>query len=133
MHSSVTGKVETSARAQDKPALTKMEDAITPESKANNTARAVSGAELRRLKGLAQRISNVTRLGHAGLTPAFITAVNQELANHELVKIKFTDHKEEKHEISEQLAKATNSHLIWVIGHVAVLYRKSAKPEETGD
>lgn len=102
-----------------------MEDVSTPESAQNaDASRPPSGAELRRLKGQAQRINTVTRLGHAGLTPAFVTAVQRELANHELVKIKFTDHKEEKHEISEQLAKATGSHLIWVIGHVAVLYRK---------
>lgn len=102
-----------------------MEDVTPPEPAQNaDSSRPPSGAELRRLKGQAQRINNVTRLGHAGLTPAFVTAVQQELANHELVKIKFTDHKEEKHEISEQLAKATGSHLIWVIGHVAVLYRK---------
>lgn len=83
-----------------------------------------SGTELRRLKGQAQRISTVTRLGRAGLTPAFIAGVNQNLINHELVKIKFTEFKDQKHELSEQLAKATDSHLIWVIGHVAVLYRK---------
>jgi len=90
----------------------------------NQTPSKPSGAELRRLKGQAQRIGTVTRLGRAGLTPAFIAGVNQDLVNHELVKIKFTEFKDQKHELSEQLAKATDSQLIWVIGHVAVLYRK---------
>ena len=87
-----------------------------------------SKRRIKRLRGLAQRISTVTRLGHGGLSPAFIASVNHELANHELVKIRFTDFKDQRHELAPQLAAATASHLVCVIGHVAVLYRKQTEP-----
>ena len=106
-------------------------------SAAANNPRPTS-SEIRKLKSQAQRISNVTRLGHAGVTPAFIKGVQQELASHELVKVKFTDFKEQKEELGKQIADATGSHLIWIIGHVAVLYKrkaasKAAATEDTGD
>lgn len=91
------------------------------------------GAELRRLKGIAQRISNVTRLGHAGVTPAFVAGVSRELANHELVKVKFTDFKDQRHELADQIAAATGSHVVTVIGHVAVLYRKKSEAPADAD
>ena len=108
------------------------ESTQTPTPSPEPTGRP-SGAELRRLKGMAQRLNTVTRLGHGGLSPTFIAAVNHELANHELVKIKFTDFKDQKKELAAKLAEATNSHLIWVIGHVAVLYRKAAKPSAAAE
>ena len=107
------------------PAVT---EPTNTSSEAESSSNRPTGAELRRLKGMAQRLDTVTRLGHGGLSPTFIAAVNHELANHELVKIKFTDFKDQKKELAAKLAEATNSHLIWIIGHVAVLYRKAAKP-----
>ena len=60
------------------------------------------------------------------MTESFLTSVEKELSQHELIKIKFVDFKEEKRELAEQLAASTNSSLVQVVGHVAVFYR--AKP-----
>ena len=46
-----------------------------------------------------------------------------------MIKIKFSDFKEAKHDLAPQLAEKTNSHLITLLGNVVVLYRK--KPETT--
>ena len=88
-----------------------------------------SGALIRSLKARAQKLDPVIKVGHDGLTPGLIQSLDEALTLHELVKVKFTGLKEQKHELSPRLAESTQSHLIWRIGHCAVLYRarKSAQ------
>jgi RNA-binding protein len=83
----------------------------------------LTGAQIRALKGRAQRLDAILRLGRAGMTPAFIQSLDAALASHELVKVKFTDLKDERKSLSRAMADATASHLIWVVGHVAVFFR----------
>jgi len=64
------------------------------------------------------------KIGKNGPSEAFIKSLDEELARHELVKIKFADFKEQKKEIAPQLAEKTASQLIMRVGNVAVYYRK---------
>lgn len=89
---------------------------------------ALTGAQVRALKSRAQTLEPILRLGHAGASPAFIQSLDVALADHELVKIKFTDFKDQRKVLSRELAEATGSTLIWVVGHVAVFYRKRPTP-----
>jgi RNA-binding protein len=84
----------------------------------------LTGAQRRKLKSLAQRLDANVTLGKAGLSDALIASLKLELDRHELVKVKFADFKDERHELAPQLAEKTGSQLIWVIGHVAVFYRQ---------
>lgn len=85
-------------------------------------------ALVRQLKARAQNLDPVIKVGHAGLTPDLIKSLDAALALHELVKVKFTGLKEQKHELSPQLAQRTSSHLVWTIGHCAVLFRPKPRP-----
>jgi RNA-binding protein len=87
-------------------------------------AAALPGALVRHLKAKAQRLEAILKIGHAGLTPAFIAAVDHELSAHELIKVKLSAQKEQKRELAQQLAAATRSHVVFIIGHVALLYRR---------
>ncbi|EEF60904.1 protein of unknown function UPF0044 [Pedosphaera parvula Ellin514] len=69
----------------------------------------------------------ILKVGKAGLSEAFLKSVDEALAHHELVKIKFADFKEEKKTLSPQLAEKTSSHLVMRVGNVVVLYRKKAE------
>ena len=89
----------------------------------------LTSADRRRLKGKAQLLEPVLKVGHNGVSEAFLASVEHELALHELIKIKFSDFKAEKHELSERIAGATQSALLQVVGHVAVFYRPRPKPE----
>lgn len=82
------------------------------------------GALLRRLKGRAQLLEPVVKVGKAGLSPEFFTALEEALARHELVKVKFEHLKEQKKVLAPELATRTRSHLIQRVGNVAVLYRQ---------
>lgn len=77
-----------------------------------------------KLKGLAQRLDPVLALGKAGVTDAFLKSLDEALAQHELVKMKFAAFKDERKTIAPQLAEKTGSHLVWIVGHVAVFYRQ---------
>ncbi|MFA6545473.1 MAG: YhbY family RNA-binding protein [Limisphaerales bacterium] len=79
---------------------------------------------VRKLKGLAQKLEPVLSLGKSGASDAFIKSLDEALAQHELVKIKFAAFKDERKTLAPQLAGKTGSHLVWVVGHVAVFYRQ---------
>lgn len=88
-------------------------------------------ALVRSLKARAQKLEPVIKVGHAGLTPELVASLDAALALHELVKVKFTGLKEQKDILSPRMAAATRSHLVWRIGHCAVLFRpRPRKPAE---
>ncbi|MCP5522712.1 MAG: YhbY family RNA-binding protein [Verrucomicrobiales bacterium] len=82
------------------------------------------GAELRQLKGRAQLLEPVVKVGKAGLSPEFFTALDEALTRHELVKVKFEHHKDQKKALAPEMAIRTDSHLIQRVGNVAILYRR---------
>jgi RNA-binding protein len=85
----------------------------------------LTNPQIRKLKALAQRMDATLKIGKHGLSDAFIHSLNEELDRHELVKVKFTEFKEQKKELAPQLATRTNSHLVTLLGNVAVLFRRN--------
>jgi RNA-binding protein len=80
-------------------------------------------AKLRELKARAQHLDPMFKVGKAGLSEGFVRSVDEGIALHELVKVKFVDFKEEKKTLAPQLAEKTSSRLIMRVGNVAVYYR----------
>lgn len=89
----------------------------------------LNNARKRELKARAQHLEPQIKLGHNGVSEGFLKAFNEALAQHELVKLKFTDHKEEKKTLAPQIAEQTGSELIMRVGNVAVYYREKPRPE----
>jgi RNA-binding protein len=87
----------------------------------------LSNAELRELKSRAQRLDPSVRLGHEGASEAFYRALDEALKLHGLVKVKFSDFKEEKKTLVPEIAEKSGSQLVMRVGNVAVFYRR--KPE----
>jgi RNA-binding protein len=85
---------------------------------------ALNNAQIRKLKGMAQRMDATLKVGKQGLSEGFIKTLDQELARHELVKVKFAEFKEQRKELAPQLAERTHSHLVTLVGNVVVLYRQ---------
>lgn len=88
----------------------------------------MNNKQISHLKGLGQLLEPVVRVGHAGLSEAFLASLNQALNDHELVKVKFSDFKDQKKELSPKLAELTGSRLVMRVGNVAVLYREQPDP-----
>ena len=86
----------------------------------------LSSALKRDLKARAQRLEPVLRLGHGGASEAFLKSLDEALALHELVKIKFMEFKDEKKTLAPEIAEKSGSALIMRVGNVAVYYRPKA-------
>lgn len=89
----------------------------------------LSNSQLRKFKAAAQHLEPMLKVGKAGLSDGFLRSVDTALAQHELVKIKFVEFKEQKKELAPQLAEKTVSHLIMRVGNVVVLHRPRPVPE----
>jgi RNA-binding protein len=88
----------------------------------------LTNAQIRALKARAQRMKATLKIGKEGISTQFLAALDEALKHHELVKVKFDDFKEQKKELTPQLAEQSKSHLVTRVGNVVVLYR--AKPAE---
>lgn len=80
---------------------------------------------LRELKAKSQKLKPVIHIGHDGLTASVLAALDQALTDHGLVKIRFTDHKSERKQLSAELASRTSSRQVLLVGHTVTLYRAS--------
>jgi len=89
----------------------------------------LTNPQIRKFKAAAQLLEPMLKVGKAGLSDGFIRTVSEALDNHELVKIKFAEFKEEKKELAPLLAEKTGSHLVMRVGNVMVLHRPKAEAE----
>jgi RNA-binding protein len=79
--------------------------------------------KLRELKARSQKLKPVIHIGHDAVTDAVLAALDQALADHGLVKVRFTDHKSERKALAADLSTRTNSRQILLVGHTVTLYR----------
>jgi RNA-binding protein len=89
----------------------------------------LTNAQLRKLKALAQHLEPIVRVGKSGVSEAFLQSLDEALANHELVKVKFADFKEEKKTLAPLIAQKSSSVLVTRLGNVVVLYREHPDQE----
>ena len=83
----------------------------------------LTNSQIRKFKATAQLLEPMLKVGKAGLSEGFLRSVDVALSQHELVKIKFAEFKEQKKELAPLLAVKTASHLIMRVGNVLVLHR----------
>ena len=91
----------------------------------------LTNPEIRKLKARAQHLEPMFKVGKAGLSDAFVSGLKDALALHELIKVKFTEFKEEKKPRAPVIAEKTSSHLIMRVGNVAVYFRAKPEPAKT--
>ncbi len=86
----------------------------------------LKGSQRKYLRGLAHKLNPSAYIGQKGITETLIKEIEQALDATELIKIKFNDYKEKdvKTALTEEISKATKSHVAGMIGHVAILYRQ---------
>jgi RNA-binding protein len=74
----------------------------------------------------------VVLIGQKGCTDTVLSAINDALNTHELIKVKFVDLKDKarKKEILVSIEKKTGCGTVGMIGHTAILYREQNDPEK---
>ncbi len=89
----------------------------------------LTGKQRRHLRSLGHELKVVVQVGKNGIDPTLIAAVDQVLADHELVKIKVADNADlDRHEAADAIAQQTRSEVAQVLGNTVLLYRPD--PEE---
>jgi len=88
----------------------------------------LTGDQRRRLKGQAHALKPRIQIGKNGVTEAAVANINKALHDHELVKIKYLEHKTERKTLTVRIAEETSSIVINEIGNIATLYRRSSDP-----
>jgi len=89
----------------------------------------LKGSVKKTLRSLAHHLKPVVMVGRNGVSEQLIASVNAALKDHELIKVKFLDFKEEKKEISQEIASTTKSEVVGIIGNIATFYRQHPQPE----
>jgi RNA-binding protein len=83
----------------------------------------LSGQQRKRLRALAHHLDPIVRVGHSGIGPGLIAALERALRDHELVKVRLYE-PEDKKALAKALAAQTGADLCGLIGHTAILYRR---------
>jgi len=84
----------------------------------------LTGKQRRHLRALAHPLKPIVQVGKGGIDDGLVAAVDQALADHELIKVKVGDSAGmDRHEVAEQLADKTKSQVAQVLGNIVLLYR----------
>ncbi len=77
------------------------------------------------LRGLAHNLKPSAFVGQKGVTQALTKEIDAALDAGELIKVRFVDFKlkAQKQDLINKIARATDSYVAGMIGHVAILYR----------
>lgn len=80
------------------------------------------------LRGLAQSYETIFQIGKGGISDNLIMQVNDALKKRELIKLRVLDNSMlTSRQAADQLAEATNSDVVQVIGSRFVLFRRNAQ------
>jgi len=82
------------------------------------------------LRSLAQNLSPIVMVGKSGLSESVVSALDDALTDHELVKVRFQGFKDEIKSLSGKLSEDTKSELICITGFTAVFFRQEDRNPE---
>jgi RNA-binding protein len=89
----------------------------------------LKGSQRKYLRSAAHHLKPVVMVGRNGAGAQLIKSVDAALNDHELIKVKFLEFKEDKKEISAQIEQSTKSEVVGIIGNIAIFYRKHPQTE----
>ena len=90
----------------------------------------LKGSQRKYLRSQAHHLKPLVLIGRNGINKQVMGSVDLALKDHELIKVKFGEFKDAKKEMSAEIAQATKSELIGIIGNIAIFYRQHAEPEK---
>jgi len=84
----------------------------------------LTGKQRRHLRALAHAIRPLVQVGKDGIDDGLITAVDQALTTHELIKVKIYEAANvDRHFAAEEISKRAKAEVAQVLGNTVVLYR----------
>lgn len=81
------------------------------------------------LRAAGHHLSPVVQVGKEGVSEAVLRQLDEQLAAHELVKVRIgTESPEDRFEAAERLGEAVGAHVAQVLGRTVLVYRR--RPEK---
>tara|TARA_Y100000996_G_scaffold368123_1_gene314362 strand:- start:772 stop:1068 length:297 start_codon:yes stop_codon:yes gene_type:complete len=77
------------------------------------------------LRSKAHHLKPVVVIGKANFSQSVIKTVDSCLKSHELIKIRFSQHKDQKLEIIDKINSAIDSHIVGSIGNIVIIFRQN--------
>ena len=90
----------------------------------------LTSKQRKNLEKLAHDLQPVVIVGGAGVTDGVISMVDNSLAAHELIKIKFNEYKDEIQELTKEICEKTEATLVRIIGFTVILFREAQEEED---
>ena len=91
----------------------------------------ITGKQRSELKKLAQDLKPTVMIGKEDITPTVISAIDDYLSAHELVKVQIQEGSlVEPKEAANQIAEELGAEFVQAIGRRFVLYRRAADPDK---
>jgi RNA-binding protein len=95
---------------------------------------ALSSKERAELRAEAHHLAPGVHVGHHGITPTLIQALDDALRTRELVKVQLNKNAEEAPKaLAHLLAQRVGAEIVQVIGRTATLYRENPELERKPD
>jgi RNA-binding protein len=90
----------------------------------------LTGAQRKRLRGLAHDLDALIQIGSGGLSENVLSNIDKALEHHELIKVRFMALRQHKKTLCSQIENRLDCHLAGLVGHVAILYRSAAREDD---
>lgn len=90
----------------------------------------LSGFQKQYLKGLAHHLKPIVQIGKNGLTDQVCADIDRALLAHELIKVKFLEHQEEKKSLTQSISDKLQGYQVGLVGNTAILYRPHPEKEK---
>ncbi len=88
----------------------------------------LNGKQKRQLRALGHHLSVVVQVGSDGVTDGVISAADQALKDHELIKVKIAEEDREGRAAAvERLANGTGADIAQTLGRTVLLFKKRKK------
>lgn len=89
----------------------------------------LSAADKKQYRAIAHNLNPIIIIGDKGLSEGLLEELNRALNDHELIKVKIAvGDRDDRAAITEALLSETKAELVQSIGKVAVLLRRTKKP-----
>jgi len=85
--------------------------------------------QISHLRSLAHTLKPVVLIGGSGLSEAVINEINEQIAHHELIKVRVNaEDRDERKQMIEAICQQTGAVLVQGIGHIGIFYKAAKKP-----
>jgi RNA-binding protein len=90
----------------------------------------LTGRQNKYLKGLGHHLPVVAMVGREGISKSVLTAIEEVLRAHELVKIRMQNNCPfDREEVAQRLSEESGAIIVQVIGKTILLYRENDDPQ----